>query len=91
MPDILRTLLLLDREKWNLGYNLSNFQTLFMIFLVQVLALQHYYKCDDFLVTGNNLDEKKRLLKEASVLLMLMNTENILRPQIMNLSVSLSN
>lgn len=65
MPDILRTLLLLDREKWNLGYHLSNFQTLFMIFLVQVLALQHYYNCDDFLVTGNNLDEKKETAKRS--------------------------
>lgn len=31
-----------------------------MIFLVKALALQNYYKCDNFLVTGNNLEEKKK-------------------------------
>lgn len=49
-----------------------------MIFLVKTLTLQNYYKCHNCLVTGYNLDEKQRLLKETSVLLMLMNTENIL-------------
>lgn len=51
-----------------------------MIFLVKALALRSYYKCDNFLVIGNNLDERKkreRLLKETSVLLMSVNTENI--------------
>lgn len=31
-----------------------------MIFPVKSLALQSYYKCGDFLVTGNNLDEEKK-------------------------------
>lgn len=78
MFDILRPLSLLDRQKRKLEYNFSNIQTLFMIFLVKTLTLQNYYKCHNFLVTGYNLDEKQRLLKETSVLLMLMNTENIL-------------
>ena len=48
MLDILRTLLLLDKEKWKLGYNLSNFQTLIiMIILMKVLDLQSYYKCNN--------------------------------------------
>lgn len=46
--------------------------------LVKALALPGYSKCDDFLVTENNLDEKKRLLKKISVLLILKNTENTL-------------
>lgn len=48
MLDILRTLLLLDEEKWNLGYNFSNFQTLLiMIILMKVSDLQGYYKCNN--------------------------------------------
>ena len=48
MLDILRTLLLLDKEKWKLGYNLTNFQTLIiMIILMKVLDLQSYYKCNN--------------------------------------------
>lgn len=65
-----------------------------MIFLVKALALRSYYKCDNFLVIGNNLDERKkreRLLKETSVLLMSVNTENIPIEYTMNLSVSFSN
>ena len=60
MPDTLRTLSLLDREKQKLEYTFSNIQTLFMIFPVKALALQSYYKCGDFLVTENNLDEGKK-------------------------------
>ena len=71
MLDILRTILLLDREKRNLCNNFSNFQTLFMIFLVNVLALQSY-KGANFLVTGNDLDEKKETTKRNIVLLMLI-------------------
>lgn len=79
MPDILLMLSLLDRETWKLEYNFSNIQTTSMRFLVETLALRGFYKCDNFLVTGINLDEKqKRRLKETPVFLMLMNTENIL-------------
>lgn len=79
MSAILIIFFLPDRLKWKLVYHFSNIQTLFMIFLVKALALQSYNKCDNFLVTRNNLDEKKkRLLKETSVLLILMNTQTIL-------------
>lgn len=91
MPDILLMLSLLDRETWQLEYNFSNIQTPFMSFLVEALALRSFYKCDNFLVTGINLDKKqKRLLKETPVFLMLMNTENILTWWTMNLNVSFS-
>lgn len=50
-----------------------------MSFLLEALALRSFYKCDNLLVTGINLDEKqKRMLKETPVFLMLMSTENIL-------------
>lgn len=92
MSAILIIFFLPDRLKWKHVYHFSNIQTLFMIFLVKALALQSYNKCDYFLVTRNNLDEKKRLLEETSVLLILMNTQTILlTQQIINLSVSFSN
>lgn len=91
MPDILLMLSLLDREIWQLEYNFSNIQTPFMSFLAEALVLWSFYKCDNFLVTGINLDKKqKRLLKETPVFLMLMNTENILIWWTMNLNVSFS-
>lgn len=68
MPNILLMLFLLDREPWKLEYKFSDIQTPFMSFLVEVLALWSFYKCDNFLVTGSNLDEKqKRLLQETGI------------------------
>lgn len=60
MSAILIIFFLPDRLKWKHVYHFSNIQTLFMIFLVKALALQSYNKCDYFLVTRNNLDEKKK-------------------------------
>lgn len=47
------------------------------MFPVKALALQSYYKCDYSLVTGDNLDEKKRDAKGNISITMLLNIGNI--------------